>query len=94
MSAVDLTPRAFKKQARAALEDVTLRQALGRARTGFVEHRAAAVARLPEFELLRDEAEAIKNDALERLDESRHVLQDEVLGLDRPDSIEQTEKTR
>ena len=69
MSAVDLTPRAFKKQARAALENATLRQAMGRARAGFVEHRAAAVARLPEFELLRDEAEAIKNDALERLDE-------------------------
>ena len=58
----------FKANARAALKDTTLRQALGLARVGFSEKRRAAVERLPEFEGLRDEAKALKEHTLAHLD--------------------------
>jgi L-lactate dehydrogenase complex protein LldF len=45
-----------------------LRKAMGQLRRGFVEKRAAAAARLPEFEALRDQARDIKNHTLENLD--------------------------
>ncbi len=68
MSSLDLSPRRFKSQARTALADVTLRAALDKARSGFVERRATAVASLPEYEALRDAARDIKNHALNHLD--------------------------
>ncbi|MCB1734092.1 MAG: lactate utilization protein [Gammaproteobacteria bacterium] len=61
------SPREFRSQADAALNDRTLQQALVRARSGFVNKRAKAVAALPEFEVLRAEASAIRVDALNRL---------------------------
>jgi L-lactate dehydrogenase complex protein LldF len=64
-----MRPAEFKQQARAALNDKVLRQALGKARSGFVERRAQALARLPEFERLRDEAKAIKDHSLAHLGE-------------------------
>ncbi|MEJ2576155.1 MAG: LutB/LldF family L-lactate oxidation iron-sulfur protein [Gammaproteobacteria bacterium] len=68
MSLPGLTPRKFKIQAQAALADPVLRGALGRARSGFVDKRARAVAAVPEFEALRDEARDLKRHALARLD--------------------------
>jgi L-lactate dehydrogenase complex protein LldF len=65
---VQPTSLAFKENARRAMADATLQQALGFAKTGFQDKRAAAAARLPEFEELRDEAKAIKDHTLAHLD--------------------------
>ena len=62
------TSLAFKDHARAALADPTLQQALGLAKAGFQQKRAAAAGRLPEFEALRDQAKAIKDHTLDHLD--------------------------
>jgi len=58
----------FPANVRAALSDVQLQEALQRLNTGFVRTRAAAAARLPEFETLRDQARDIKNHTLAHLD--------------------------
>jgi L-lactate dehydrogenase complex protein LldF len=65
---VQPTSLAFKENARRAMADATLQQALGFAKAGFQDKRAAAAARLPEFEHLRDEAKAIKDHTLAHLD--------------------------
>ncbi len=67
MSVQSTTPQ-FKQNAHAALGDRQLQQALGNVRVNFVERRATAAARLPEFEALRDSARDIKNHALAHLD--------------------------
>ncbi len=58
----------FKGNVRAALDDQALQRAMGNVRSGFIQKRANAAAKLPEFEDLRDEARDIKNHALEHLD--------------------------
>ena len=58
----------FRDNAHKALGDAQLQRALGNMRTGFPERRAAAAARLPEFEALRDSARDIKNHVLAHLD--------------------------
>jgi len=58
----------FKESAKIALHDVGLQKALGNLKAGFPTKRAAAVARLPEFDQLRDEAAALKNHIIENLD--------------------------
>jgi len=58
----------FKGRAVHALHDADLQKALGKARGGFVDKRAAQAAALPEFEELRDTARDIKNHVLEHLD--------------------------
>ncbi len=58
----------FKDNARIALKDVSLQKALGNLRDGFPVKRAAAVARMPEFEQLRNEACDLKNHVIENLD--------------------------
>ncbi len=62
------TSRAFKANAHRALGDPELQRAMGMMRTGFPERRAVAIARLPEFEALRDDGIAIKNHVLAHLD--------------------------
>ena len=62
------TSRAFKANARHALGDPQLQKAMLNLRTGFAEHRAHAVARLPEWEDLRNAAVAIKQHTLANLD--------------------------
>jgi len=59
----------FHATAREALADPTLRAALAGMETGFVAKRAQAVARLPEFDALRDAARAIKDHVLDNLDD-------------------------
>ncbi len=65
-----MTPRvrAFKTNAVRALADQQLQTALGRARGGFVDKRARALAALPEFEGLRQRARDIKEHSLAHLD--------------------------
>ncbi|MHB1214315.1 MAG: LutB/LldF family L-lactate oxidation iron-sulfur protein [Thiobacillus sp.] len=62
------TSHAFTDNARHALHDRTLQQALGKAGAGFVDKRRAAVDALPEFEALREAGRAIKDHALANLD--------------------------
>jgi L-lactate dehydrogenase complex protein LldF len=58
----------FKENAHAALHDAPLQAALQHVRGNFIEKRAKAVARLPEFEALRDSARDIKDHVLANLD--------------------------
>jgi L-lactate dehydrogenase complex protein LldF len=67
MSLHPTTPQ-FKDNAHRAMGDAQLQRALGNMRTGFPERRAAAAARMPEFEALRDSARDIKNHTLAHLD--------------------------
>jgi L-lactate dehydrogenase complex protein LldF len=62
------TSHSFPANARAGLADPILQQALGLARTGFPQRRLEAIARLPEFEELREEGRAIKDHTLAHLD--------------------------
>ena len=62
------TSPAFKENAHRALHDAQLQRALGNVRAGFIDKRAKAAAKLPEFEALRDAARDIKNHTLAHLD--------------------------
>ena len=65
---MEVRSKEFKKSAHIALHDVNLQRALGNLKAGFPGKRAAAVARLPEFDALRDQARDLKNHILEHLD--------------------------
>ena len=65
---MEITSPTFKKNAREALADVNLQQALGHVRAGFIDKRAAAVNALPEFDALRDNGRDIKDHTLDHLD--------------------------
>ena len=62
------TSHAFVENARKAMADEQLKRALLNMKVGFQDKRAATVARLPEFDRLRDEGRAIKEHALANLD--------------------------
>jgi len=62
------TSHAFKENAHQALGNANLQKALGLMRAGFPAKRLATIARLPEFEALREEGKAIKDHVLENLD--------------------------
>jgi L-lactate dehydrogenase complex protein LldF len=62
------TSHAFKENAADALGNANLQQALQLMRAGFPGRRAAVIAKLPEFDALRDEAKAIKDHVLAHLD--------------------------
>ena len=51
---------AFVEKARAALGDATLQHALKHIKHGFVEARANAAAKLPDFDAMRDRARDVK----------------------------------
>lgn len=63
-----ITSSAFKENSASALADAQLQKALGNVRTGFIDKRRKAIDALPEFELLRDRARAIKDHTLAHLD--------------------------
>ena len=65
---MDPTSRAFLDNARAGLADPVLRRALGIAGVGFPARRAEAMARLPEFEAMREQGKAIKDHTIAHLD--------------------------
>ncbi len=58
----------FEQNVSKALNDQYLQQALRKGMQGFVGKRAEAVAAVPEFERLRDEARDVKNHTLAHLD--------------------------
>jgi len=57
----------FSARAGRALRDAGLQSAMAGARGGFIDARARAIAGRPDFEALRDEARAVRNDSLARL---------------------------
>ena len=63
-----VTSETFRENAKAALADVHLRGALKNATSLFGERRKEAAAGLPNWEALRNQARAIKDDALLHLD--------------------------
>jgi L-lactate dehydrogenase complex protein LldF len=65
---MEATSHDFKANARRALGDPNLEAALTILKRDFAGRRSAAVARLPEFEQLRDEGRDIKNHVLAHLD--------------------------
>ena len=65
---VAITSPQFKANAKAALADPNLQQALTHVRHNFIERRAASAVALPEFEALRDSSRDIKNHTLANLD--------------------------
>jgi len=65
---MQITSNHFKENARHALNDANLQSALGHVRKNFIDKRAKAVAKLPEFEQLRADAKAIKDHTLSHLD--------------------------
>jgi L-lactate dehydrogenase complex protein LldF len=62
------TSHSFKQNAHEALGNANLQKALNLMRAGFPAKRAAVIAKLPEFEALREQGKAIKNHVLENLD--------------------------
>ena len=65
---MEITSPRFKDNATAALADPHLREALGLIESNFGRNRREAIARLPEFDALRDEARAIKDHVIAHLD--------------------------
>ncbi|MFO1372767.1 MAG: LutB/LldF family L-lactate oxidation iron-sulfur protein [Candidatus Competibacteraceae bacterium] len=62
------TSQTFKHNASAALRDPALQRALRNIKSGFPSKRAAVIAKLPEFEQLRDTGRDLKNHVLDHLD--------------------------
>jgi L-lactate dehydrogenase complex protein LldF len=65
---METRPRDFNVNAARALANAELQRTLLNVKRGFIAKRAAAKARLPEFDQLRDEARAIKDHTLAHLD--------------------------
>jgi L-lactate dehydrogenase complex protein LldF len=65
---MEATSHNFTDNARRELANPVLRRALSMAGTGFPARRAEAIARLPEFEALRDQGKAIKDHTIAHLD--------------------------
>src|SRR6201996_9351281 len=61
-------PRAFKERAHDALNDPSLKTALGRLKTHFALRRSDAAERYGDFEGLRDAGKAIRDHAIANLD--------------------------
>ena len=68
MSALHPTTPNFKQNAHDALADPNIQSAMSHAQSGFVEKRAKARAKVPEFDLIRDAARDLKNHTLANLD--------------------------
>lgn len=65
---MELDSHNFKINAKKALDDDDLQSSLAKLQTGFPLKRLAAMAKLPEFDDLRDEARDIKDHTLRNLD--------------------------
>ena len=78
---MQVTSPTFKDNARQALADAQLQQALRNVRSGFIDKRRIAAEALPEFDALRDSARAIKDHALQNLDLYLEAWEAKVLSL-------------
>lgn len=75
------TSNAFKENASGALKDAPLQEALGIARAHSIQTRLNTIAKLPEFEALRDIGRDLKNHVIANLDS--YLLQFEQSVIDR-----------
>lgn len=75
------TSHDFPANARRALADAPLQDALAKIKQGFRVNRAKAAARMPEFEDLRDSGRDLKNHVLEHLDFYLEVFEENVTRL-------------
>ncbi|MCZ6447865.1 MAG: LutB/LldF family L-lactate oxidation iron-sulfur protein [Alphaproteobacteria bacterium] len=69
---------AFEENAELALVNATQRRALGKMSHEFGAKRAKVIARLPEFDALRDQAKTIKDHVLENLDFYLEIFEEKV----------------
>ena len=76
---MEATSRNFKQNARLGIADTKLQTALSKLSHGFPLKRLDAMARLPEFEALRDDAKAIKEHTLVNLDSYLKAYEAKVL---------------
>ncbi len=65
---IHATSNAFEANAHDGLANPTLQSALAKMKVGFPTKRSEAIAKLPEFDALRDRSRDIKNHVLENLD--------------------------
>ena len=65
---IHATSNRFRANAQVGLANPTLQSALAKMKVGFPNRRAEAIAKLPEFDALRDQARDIKNHVLENID--------------------------
>ena len=77
---METTSRRFPAQSAAAVKDANLQRALARMHGGFVVNRASAVAQLPEFDALRDQARDIKDHVIDHLDVYLEAYEAKVIG--------------
>ena len=75
------TSNAFKDNATGALKDAPLQEALGIARAHSIQTRLNTIAKMPEFEQLRDIGRDLKNHVIANLD--TYLLQFEQSVIDR-----------
>ncbi|MCK5717134.1 MAG: lactate utilization protein, partial [Thiomargarita sp.] len=73
------TSHSFKFQAKNALKNVNLQNALARSKSHFIDHRRSAIDALPEFNALRHRARDIKAHTLEHLDVYLELFEKQVL---------------
>jgi L-lactate dehydrogenase complex protein LldF len=78
---MEAASHAFKENASRALGDKNLQAALGILKNNFAGRRGAAIARLPEFDQLREEGRDIKNHVLEHLDLYLEIFERNVTAL-------------
>lgn len=76
---MDVSSATFRDNARGALGDQALQKALAHIKTGFIERRTKAAARLPEFDALRDLSRDIKNHTLANLDHYLEQFESKVI---------------
>lgn len=76
-----ITSDQFKEESSAALTNPALQKALGNLRKGFVDKRANALAKLPEFNQIREYAAQMKNHTLQHLDFYLEEFEKNVLEL-------------
>lgn len=64
----EVSSNQFSQQSKSALANPLLQKALQNLKQGFIAKRAQAIAKLPEFDLIRDYATQVKNFTLQHLD--------------------------
>lgn len=75
---MSVRPKQFNAQAEQALADKELQTALARAKSGFINKRKKAIALVDDFEHLKQQAQAAKQQALDNIEEYLHQFQTQV----------------
>lgn len=73
------TSKTFKANVHKALNDVTLQEAMNKAKGGFIEKRRIAIEALPEFEQIKQHGRAIKEDVLKNLADYLEQFEQQVI---------------